>query len=162
MRLRGWKRPVGRWGPRMGFKGFLKGFGRVVRDTAPVALGVAAQVTPAGRVRNAVQLTRSVVNAIEYARQSGKKGEDAFEEAMSALSVAAPMIIDELEQVFGVEIDEAAAERYVRGQVQLTYDLLKSGKGVTAAAGNHLDGDMRMWNPPVRGMSGKLGSREGE
>lgn len=131
----------------MGFKGFINGFGRVVRDTAPLALGVAAGVTPAGRVRNAVQLTRSIMNAIEYAKLSGKKGEDAFEEAMSALSVAAPMIVDELEQVFGVELDETAVERYVRGQVQLTYDLLKSGKGVTAAAGSHLDGDMRMWNP---------------
>jgi len=122
----------------------------VALEVAPVALGVAAAVTPAGRARNAVQLTRTVMNAIEYARMSGKKGQDAFEEAMTALSVSAPMIIDELEQVFGVELGEEAVERYMQGYVQLVYDLLKSGKGVTAAAGNHLDGDMRMWNPASR------------
>lgn len=124
----------------MSFKGILKGIGKAFIAVAPVAVNVAAAVVPGGGIAAKIltsPLMGSVINAIGSARLQGGTGEQQFEAALQSLLVAGPSLIHEIETTFGIDIPDESFEPYLRGMIQLHYDLLRaSGKIASAKAIN--------------------------
>ncbi|NBW07833.1 MAG: hypothetical protein EBR82_07380 [Caulobacteraceae bacterium] len=118
----------------MKFKGLLKNILNAFVNYGPLAVGVASAVLPGKPV---VPMIGSILNAIGAARLKGGTGAEQFEAALSSLRVAFPSLIIEVEQAFGIDLPEEAIEPYVRGMIQLHYDLLKAAgkiEGSTKAA----------------------------
>jgi hypothetical protein len=107
---------------------YAKNIGKSFVIYGPLAIGVATAVVPPGNAasRTVIPMIGSVLNAIGYARLKGGTGAEQFEAALASLRVAFPSLIVEVEQAFGIDLPEDAIEPYVRGMVQLHYDLLKA------------------------------------
>lgn len=102
----------------MNWKGMLRGIGRIAVAAAPVAATIA---TAAG-----VPLIGTLLNAVLAAESQGGSGPEKFAAALRHMDVSAPMVIDQLEKQFGVDIPEDAAADYVRAQVQAHVDLMNA------------------------------------
>lgn len=104
----------------MGFKRFFKALGKGVAKAAPIAAGVSqlAGIPMVGSIANAIMIAEERIGA--------GKGPEKFVAAVDSLSVAAPYIIRDLEQQFGIEIPDEAAEAFVKAQVEAHVALLNS------------------------------------
>lgn len=104
----------------MGFGRFLKALGKGVAKAAPIAAGVsqAFGIPMVGSIATAVLIVEQRIGA--------GKGPEKLAAAMEALQVAAPYIIRDLEQQFGFEIDDDAADAFVRAQVDAHVALLNA------------------------------------
>lgn len=109
----------------MNFKGLLKNIGKAFIDYGPLAVGVATAVLPPGKV-TVMPIIGTIINAIGSARLKGGTGEEQFMAALENLKIATPYIIQDVESIFGIDIPEEAVEPYIKGMIQLHYDLLKS------------------------------------
>lgn len=120
----------------MNIKGFFKGAGKALVNYGPMAIGIAATVVPGGGVaqKAVIPMIGSVINAIAAAREKGGTGQDQFADALRSLQVSAPAMIFQMEQIFGIDIDEDAYEPYIKGQIQLHYDLLKANGKIAPTA----------------------------
>lgn len=103
----------------MNWKGVFRTVWRVVKPLAPVA--ITAATTAVG-----VPMVGTFLNAALFAQDQADNGPERFNVALSALSVAAPMVIDQLERQLGVGIPEDAATAYTRAQLQAHVDLLNA------------------------------------
>lgn len=103
----------------MNWKGVFRTVWRVVKPLAPAAIQVVT--TQAG-----LPMVGTFLNAALFAQDQADNGPERFKAALSALSVAAPLVIDQLERQLGVDIPEAAAEAYTRAQLQAHVDLLNA------------------------------------
>ena len=121
----------------MNFKGVMKGIGKAFVNYGPMAVGIAAAAVPAGSLaqKAVVPLIGTIVNAIGSARSQGGTGQEQFEAALQSLQVAAPALIPQIEAIFQVDIPDEAYEPYIRGMIQLHYDLLKASGKIASASG---------------------------
>lgn len=103
----------------MNWKGVFRTVWQIVKPLAPAAIQVVT-------AQAGLPMIGTWLNAALFAQDRADSGAERFKVALSALSVAAPMVIDQLERQLGVDIPEAAAEAYTRAQLQAHVDLLNA------------------------------------
>lgn len=103
----------------MNWKGIFRVIWKAAKPLAPAAIQAAAAAA-------GIPMVGTFLNAALFAQDRADSGSERFSVALSALSVAAPMVIDQLERQLGVDIPEAAAEAYTRAQLQAHVDLLNA------------------------------------
>ena len=103
----------------MNWKGALRVIWRTVKP-------VASDAIQWGAAASGVPLAGTILNAIIFAQDRADDGPARMTAALDSLSVAAPLIIDQLERQLGVDIPEDAAAAYVRAQVQAHVDLMNA------------------------------------
>ena len=101
----------------MGWKSVFRGIGRAVKAVAPVAAPIAGAFGG--------PMAATLINAIVRAEQAigPGRGEEKAAWAITALQVAAPYIVRELEEQFGRDLPEDAIEKYIRAQINAHVDL---------------------------------------
>ena len=103
----------------MNWKGVFRTIWKVAKPLAPMA--ITAATTAAG-----VPMVGTFLNAALFAQDKADNGPERFSVGLSALSVAAPLVIDQLERQLGVDIPDDAATAYTRAQLQAHVDLLNA------------------------------------
>jgi len=103
----------------MNWKGVFRTIWKVAKPIAPALLQAAT--TAAG-----VPMVGTFLNAALFAQDRAQSGSERFSVALSALEVAAPLVIEQLERQLGVDIPEAAAKAYTSAQLQAHVDLLNA------------------------------------
>ena len=102
----------------MSFKGIMKGIWTGVKVAAPIIAPVAAIL--------GVPMLGTIMNAIISAENAGGTGPQKLAVALQSLSVAAPLIIDQLERSLGVDIPEEAAAAFVKAQTEAVVQLMNA------------------------------------
>ncbi len=104
----------------MNWKGVARKFFGFLKAAAPIIAPVATAF--------GIPFVGTILNAVAMAETKGGSGAEKFSNAMDALSIAAPLIIDQLERQLGVDIPDEAAEAYIKAQTQAHVDLMNAVK----------------------------------
>lgn len=103
----------------MNWKGVFRVAWKLVKPVAPVL--IQQTMSAAG-----LPMIGTWLNAALFAQDKADNGPERFSVGLSALSVAAPLVIDQLERQLGVDIPDDAATAYTRAQLQAHVDLLNA------------------------------------
>lgn len=103
----------------MNWKGAFRVAWKLVKPVAPVL--IQQTMTAVG-----LPMIGTWLNAALFAQDKADNGPERFSVGLSALSVAAPLVIDQLERQLGVDIPDDAATAYTRAQLQAHVDLLNA------------------------------------
>jgi acyl carrier protein len=103
----------------MNWKGVFRAVWLVAKPVVPTL--IQAGMTAAG-----LPMIGMFLNAAIAAQDGSDNGAGRFQLGMNSLSVAAPLIIDQLEKQLGVAIPDEAAAAYTKAQLQAHVDLLNA------------------------------------